>query len=219
MVKISSFVTAFLAVLSPALASTARVHSKRGVSQVQSFTGQRFTINTTMLFDAVDAGIGAGIGSASWTGCTLYGAAQPTVNTAMMTGNLTMFENAVSTIVGTNNFMTFDMIDFAKFLPLFFPGQPLPRARTYIIGNPIVAETMLKYDLLTGLHIPVRIALVETLDASGSPAGTVVVWDVPSSLINIGALPADTEASLKSAAVQVDANVENLVRNVTGVWD
>ncbi|KAF8291740.1 hypothetical protein DL93DRAFT_2174139 [Clavulina sp. PMI_390] len=247
MVQLSAFVAALVVLSSPALASPLGAHSKRGgeylvfspffeqadnsapdhfrrpepmsASETQFFLGARKTINTPVLFDTVNARISAGVGLAYWTGCTVYGAAQPAVNTAMMTGNLTMFENAVSTVVGTNNFMTFDEIDFAKPLGLWFPGKPIPKAKTYIIGNPIVAETMLVYDLLTGLHVPTRIALVEILDASGNSTGTTVVWDVPSTLMNIGALPLKTEASLLRATLQLDSNVENLVRNATGIWD
>ncbi|KAF8289713.1 hypothetical protein DL93DRAFT_1116900 [Clavulina sp. PMI_390] len=89
-----------------------------------------------------------------------------------------MFENAIGSITGPSDFMVFNMLFFTSFMPLFVPGS-IAHAKTYIIGNPILAATMLQYDTLAGLHVPTRIVVNTLFDSNNQPSGTSVVWDVP----------------------------------------
>jgi uncharacterized protein (DUF302 family) len=91
-----------------------------------------------------------------------------------------------------------------------YTGQDdVPRMHVYTIGNPLIAQTLLKHDLLAGLYVPPRIAII----AKGveSSAGTDVVYDLPSALITAG----DSGEALRLAAEGLDRKLESLVREVT----
>ena len=84
----------------------------------------------------------------------------------------------------------------------------------YTIGNPVIAQTMMVHDYVASLHIPLRVLIIEDTPAN---KGCTVTWDLPSSVIAIGALKNKTqEAELKSAAVALDEKVETFVRYFTG---
>lgn len=108
----------------------------------------------------------------------------------------------------------FYTLNFGPYLPMYI-NTPIPQIATYIIGNPIIAQTMFAHDWIAGLHVPVRVLVVESTPAS---AGCTIIWDVPSSLIAIGALKNSTEeAKLKAAAAVLDHDLEIMLRNVTGI--
>ncbi|KAF8315719.1 hypothetical protein DL93DRAFT_2166677 [Clavulina sp. PMI_390] len=219
MTKFFVVLAATLAALSPVLATPTKKLPKNALTPVitQHYGGQRKTINTSLNFTTVDSNVAYLVGYSHYEGCTTYGASTERVNGAIESKNLTMFENAIEALTGPTDFMVFNMLYYTSFMPLFIPDT-IAQAKTYIIGNPIVAETMLKWDTIAGLHVPTRIVVSELFDAKNKSIGTSVVWDVPSTLIAIGHLPAATEKKLKAAALILDSNVENMVRNATGVW-
>ena len=53
------------------------------------------------------------------------------------------------------------------------------KARMYTIGNPLIAQTMIKHDLGAGLNVPIRLMIYE--DASGKVR---LAYDLPSSLMS-----------------------------------
>lgn len=53
------------------------------------------------------------------------------------------------------------------------------RAKLYIIGNPLIARTMIEHDIGVGLNVPVRVLIYEE-----PGAGTCrLAYDLPSSLM------------------------------------
>lgn len=109
----------------------------------------------------------------------------------------------------------FYSINFTPYLHLYFDPDSLPTVATYLIGNPLIAETMFQEDWITGLHVPTRLVMWSAIPPA---VGTTIVWDLPSSLIAIGALANKTsEATLKSLAVGLDGHLEAMLRNVTGL--
>lgn len=77
---------------------------------------------------------------------------------------------------------------------------------------------MFAHDWLAGLHVPVRVVVVETFSSTGTDGGATITWDLPSSLIAIGALKsAKQESELKAAAVALDEKLEVMLRAVTGI--
>jgi uncharacterized protein (DUF302 family) len=80
----------------------------------------------------------------------------------------------------------------------------------YTIGNPLLAQTMLKHDLLAGLYAPPRIAII----AKGAEpnAGTNVVYDLPSALRIANG---DSAEALRLVVEELDQKLESLVREVT----
>jgi uncharacterized protein (DUF302 family) len=96
---------------------------------------------------------------------------------------------------------------------LYNPNPTTPQMTAYIIGNPIIAQTMMVHDYLASLHVPIRILIMEDTPAS---KGCSVTWDLPSSLIAISALSdLNQEAKLKSAAQALDEKAETFIRYFT----
>ena len=75
-----------------------------------------------------------------------------------------------------------------------------------ILGNPLIAITMLKRDLTAGLFVPVEILVIET-EKNG---GTEVVYTLPSCLI--AGLNNDEE--LLQAVKILDGKLDALVRHI-----
>jgi uncharacterized protein (DUF302 family) len=115
------------------------------------------------------------------------------------------FEQAIHSQVGESGFMLFLEIDHGQWLPLFGIGRKVVR---WILGNPLMAITMIRHDITAGLFAPVEWLLVE--NASGD--GSTVLYDLPSSLMALERNPA-----LRDAARVLDRKRQTLVSRVTGV--
>lgn len=77
----------------------------------------------------------------------------------------------------------------------------------YTIGNPTIAQTMLKWDLRGAYNIPPRLLVLE------KPAGgTIVLYHQPSSVMVF-----DDNASLKAAAEELDAKLDRMLTRVTSL--
>ena len=74
--------------------------------------------------------------------------------------------------------MLFHEIDHGEWLPFF--GIKLKVMR-WILGNPLIAITMMRHDLTAGLRVPVELLLVENESGEGS----TVIYALPSSLMVI----------------------------------
>src|SRR5215469_14558312 len=74
--------------------------------------------------------------------------------------------------------MLFHEIDHGEWLPVF--GIKLMVMR-WILGNPLMAITMMRHDLTAGLRVPVELLLVENESGEGS----TVIYALPSSLMVI----------------------------------
>ena len=81
------------------------------------------------------------------------------------------------------------------------------KAKLYIIGNPLIARTMIEHDIGVGLNVPVRVLIYED-----PPTGTCrLAYDLPSSLM----------ARLKNhrvteAAKVLDQKLSALAKTATG---
>ncbi|KAF8314535.1 hypothetical protein DL93DRAFT_2167320 [Clavulina sp. PMI_390] len=126
------------------------------------------------------------------------------------------FARLVRKRLGPYELMLFDQFPHYFQIPMYLEKDPrsLPRTITYVIGNPLIALTMLQHDYNSGLHVPFRLAINEEADGSSS-----VTYVLPSSQIAIGQW-ADSdpkrEKALRDAAVALDAKVEAMVRFATG---
>jgi len=74
----------------------------------------------------------------------------------------------------------------------------------FILGNPLIAITMLRHDLDAGLCVPVELALAEEVDG-----GVRIVWFKPASLI---AGYEGAKRELVDAADVLSAKLEALIR-------
>jgi uncharacterized protein (DUF302 family) len=87
------------------------------------------------------------------------------------------FEAGVRSREGSSGFMRFLTVDHGAWMARVGLNA---KARMYIIGNPVIARTMLEHDIATGLNVPVRLMIYE------EPASrtTRLVYDLPSSLMS-----------------------------------
>ncbi|MBB5064380.1 DUF302 domain-containing protein [Granulicella mallensis] len=105
--------------------------------------------------------------------------------------------------VGPSGFMLFAEIDHSGWITIYGIHR---RVLRIILGNPLLAITMMREDLSAGLFAPVEVLLVE--DGEGS----TLYYVQPSSLMVI----AENEPLLK-AAVALDHKLEELIGTITGL--
>jgi uncharacterized protein (DUF302 family) len=105
--------------------------------------------------------------------------------------------------VGESGFMLFNEIDHGGWLPKFGINR---RTVRWILGNPLIAITMIRHDIAAGLFAPVEILVTET--ESGD--GTTVVYVLPSSLMVI-----EQNIPLRDAAIALDEKLKVLVARAT----
>ena len=79
------------------------------------------------------------------------------------------------------------------------------RAIRVILGNPLIAITMLRHDVRAGLFAPVELLIID------EPAGSSLTYVKPSSLMVVEPNP-----ELLGAAEQLDAKLAALAAKVTG---
>jgi uncharacterized protein (DUF302 family) len=115
------------------------------------------------------------------------------------------FERLVREHEGSSGFMRFFTADHGAWAKL--EGMRF-RARLYVIGNPLIAITMLKHEIAAGLNVPVRIMIYE--DAGSGT--TRFVYDLPSSLMSVLG-----NEQVMNAARKLDEKLIALAVDVTGV--
>jgi uncharacterized protein (DUF302 family) len=86
------------------------------------------------------------------------------------------FERGVRAFEGPSGFMRFLDIDHGVWMTRIGLRA---RCRLYILGNPLIARTMLKHDLGVGLNVPVRAMIYE----DQTTGRTRLAYDLPSSLM------------------------------------
>ena len=105
--------------------------------------------------------------------------------------------------VGKSGFMLFGEIDHGGWLPKFGINR---RTMRWILGNPLIAITMIRHDITAGLFAPVEILVTENEDGQG----TTVTYVRPSSLMVIADNP-----PLKEAAEALDRKFDALIADAT----
>jgi uncharacterized protein (DUF302 family) len=114
------------------------------------------------------------------------------------------WEREVGRCFGPSGFVRFFSVDHGRWMGFY--GHQV-KAKKYVYGNPLIAETMMRYDTRFGQQAPNQILVYE--DADGHAR---VSYDLPSSIFNfIG------NEELTRTAYGLDAKVAAFVRNVTGV--
>ncbi len=106
---------------------------------------------------------------------------------------------------GESGFMLFAEVDHGNWLHRFGIHR---RTVRWILGNPLIAVTMIRHDITTGLFAPVEILVTE---AEGGQ-GATVTYLRPSSLMVIADNP-----PLLAAATLLDAKFDALIARATAV--
>jgi uncharacterized protein (DUF302 family) len=114
------------------------------------------------------------------------------------------FEARMRALEGSSGFMLFFEADHGAWMARV--GRQA-RAKLYIIGNPLIARTMMEHDIGVGLNVPVRVLIYED-----QRTGTCrLAYDLPSSLM--GRLKNDR---VTAAAKSLDEKLTALAETATG---
>lgn len=128
--------------------------------------------------------------------------------------NRESYEAWVHAHVGPHGFMYFHDFQHGRWLPFY--GAPTSsvvdaggnkkdlKATRFVLGNPLIAITMLRHDLDAGLCVPVELYLAEEVDG-----GVRIVWFKPASLI---AGYEGAKEELVDAAEALSAKLEAFIR-------
>ena len=113
------------------------------------------------------------------------------------------FEKVVRSQTERSGFVLFAEFDYHQWLGLYGIQRKLAR---WILGNPVIAITMIRHDLEAALFAPVELLSVE----DENHEGVTVIYDLPSSLMVTRENP-----PLLEAAAALDAKLQDLVTEVT----
>lgn len=164
---------------------------------LQPFEAKRVRVESTRSFDEVRLHLRKVVG----TTIIPQGGSQE----AGSTPTREQFEQAIRSQVGESDFTLFFALDYGQWLPLFGIKRKVMR---WILGNPLIAITVIRHDITASLFAPVELLLVENESGEGS----IVIYDLPSSLMVIEPNPA-----LLAAVRVLDQKLQALVSRVTGV--
>ncbi|ARO54081.1 hypothetical protein B2G69_07940 [Methylorubrum zatmanii] len=113
------------------------------------------------------------------------------------------FEALAHSREGSSGFMSFLPVDHGKWLSwVGIEGKCV----MFVLGNPLIAQTMMRHSMAVGLNVPVRLAIYE--DADG---GTRVAYDLPSSLMST-----IDDGRVHDAALKLDAKLIALAEQISG---
>lgn len=161
----------------------------------KAYSVQHNEHSTTRSFDEVIRTFEAAAGSVEEGGWT---------KVARSMRSMDEFESAVRSHEGSSGFMRFLTIDHGGWMRQY--GSPA-RSRMYTIGNPLIAQTMLRHSVAAGLNVPIRLLIYEDLE-SGT---TRLAYDLPSSLMS-----AVENNEVAAAAKKLDAKLIALAVQATG---
>lgn len=115
------------------------------------------------------------------------------------------FQARVEKLLGPSGFMYFNETHFG-FLTLF---SNTPQAVMYVLGNPLIAQSILQHDLRVANNVPPRVLVLEKADGTG----TDIIYHLPSSVM---VLDDNTAAEgLKIATQALDKKLESLIERIT----
>lgn len=112
------------------------------------------------------------------------------------------YEREVASHAGPSGFMLFALLDHGSWLGKAGIDRKVLRV---VIGNPLIAITMLRHDVTAGLFAPVELLITD--EDGGHSALTYVV---PSSLMVV-----EPNEPLRAAALALDAKLAALASSVT----
>ncbi|EIW53261.1 TT1751-like protein [Trametes versicolor FP-101664 SS1] len=115
-------------------------------------------------------------------------------------------ETGINALTAGGDFLYFGELAHHRWMKTYTGVPTTPQTAVYTFGNPLIAQTMLSHDYAAGLHIPLRLMLLENVDEGG----TKVIYDDPAPLVF---LPGGND-ELRKAAQVLSAKVERFVQAV-----
>jgi uncharacterized protein (DUF302 family) len=113
------------------------------------------------------------------------------------------YEQKVQSYVGPSGFMLFALFNHGGWITKAGIDRKVLRV---ILGNPLIAITMLRHDVTAGLFAPVEVLLTDE-----GPDSSSLTYVEPSSLMVV-----EPNSPLLSAAQELDAKLAALAAKVTG---
>ena len=156
------------------------------------FDGVRVRYHSDKSYDELRAALLADIGEQP----------VPINDIATSSGDWSSYQERVEHYVGPSGFMLFGLFDHGAWITEAGIDRKVLRV---ILGNPLIAVTMLRHDVTAGLFAPVEVLLLDEDDDRSS-----LTYVKPSSLMVVGPNP-----ELLSAAQQLDAKLAALAEKVT----
>jgi uncharacterized protein (DUF302 family) len=160
------------------------------------FQGMRIEVDTLVSFEEVLSRLRRLMGNTSVP--EIVALAKTTITQAEYV------QKIEQTFVGDSGFMLFHEIDHGGWLPKFGITRRIVR---WILGNPLIAITIIRHDITAGLFAPVEILVTETENG----IGTTITYVRPSSLMLIQENP-----PLREAAKALDEKLDTLITKATG---
>jgi uncharacterized protein (DUF302 family) len=157
-----------------------------------TFSGTRVRFESALAFDRVLDNLRALVGRPSMADLVKL-SSEPSTKSE--------FASKVESYAGESDFLLFLELDHGAWIGKFGIERKMVR---WILGNPMIAITMIKHDITAGLFVPVELLLVE----NDSGEGSSIIYILPSSLKATG------NAELTKAAKALDAKLEALVAKV-----
>lgn len=155
------------------------------------FDGVRVRYDSAKSYDELRAALLADIGEQP----------VPINDIATSTGDWESYRKRVESHVGPSGFMLFGTVDHGAWITKAGIDRKAVRV---ILGNPLIAITMLRHDVTAGLFAPVELLLLEEDDGHSS-----LTYVKPSSLMVVSPNP-----ELLSAAEELDAKLAALAEKV-----
>ena len=159
--------------------------------RTQEFIGRRILVDTPIQFETVCNRLHGLLGHASLPDLVAL------VREPISEGEFARRVN--ERYIGPSGFMLFAEINHGGWISTFGINRSMLRL---VLGNPLIAITMLRHDLIAGLFAPVEVLVTEHEDGRG----TNVVYVQPSSLIVVEENP-----PLLSAAEALDTKLADLI--------
>jgi uncharacterized protein (DUF302 family) len=167
----------------------------KAIISTKPFQGIRIEVDTTVSFDEVLSRLRRLMGDASVPEVVTFAREATT--------EVEFVQRVQERLVGESGFMLFHEIDHGGWLPRFGINRRIVR---WILGNPLVAVTMIRHDITAGLFAPVEILVTE----KERDPGTTITYVRPSSLIFIEVNP-----PLEAATKALDEKLEALIARAT----
>lgn len=160
------------------------------------FTGKRIVVRTPRGVDDVLNRLRSVMGSTTVPDILALAKAQPS--------EAEFTRQVEERFVGASGFMLFHVIDHSGWLPIYGIKR---RAVRWILGNPLLAITMIRHDITAGLFAPVELLVTDNSEGGGS----TITYVLPSSLMVI-----EENKPLLDAALDLDKKLVALVAHGAG---
>ncbi len=155
------------------------------------FDGVRVRFDSTKSYDELVAALLADIGEQP----------VPINDIGATSADWATYRERVEKFVGPSGFMLFALLDHGGWIPKAGIDRKVLRV---ILGNPLIAITMIRHDVTAALFAPVELLI------SDEPGGSSLTYVKPSSLMVVAPNP-----QLSAAAEDLDAKLAALATTVT----